>query len=277
MNIQSTTNYGLFLSPTIQRDTSLPKIEKLKQSMRERGFWQSNPIVVRQDGRQLRIIKGQHRYQAARELGSTLYYVVDNSMTDEDAPDFDPTTWSKRDVVDAFAGGGNPHYKYLHAFAEKHGISYQLAVTLLMGNVLAGEGKWREDFNSGKFEVLDADYACRIIEMAKWFSIHIKWWNEVRLVTAIAAVANLKGIDMALLKRRIQSNGAMISKKRTQEDYVKMIEDIYNFRTQAKDQLNIHFLYRQELMNRKVKSLEKVRTIRMSNLETKRKGLLSFL
>lgn len=77
MEIQKTTDYKLFKKLDGNRDVK--KTNALVKSIREFDLTMYSPIIVSVD---FRIIDGQHRFAACRELGLPIYYIVmcDNNV-----------------------------------------------------------------------------------------------------------------------------------------------------------------------------------------------------
>lgn len=270
MKIQSTSEYHLFLSPRIQRNIDLPKVERLKALMRRDGFKQSFHLIVRREGRKLRIVHGQHRLLAAKELGISVYYVIDESMDDSDAVDIFRTNWTRADVVEAYAHSGNPHYAYLRNFAREHGITTGVATALLLGNAnLANRGGWLNDFNKGDFEVTSEAHAIAVVSLAKEFAPYIKWWNESMLIRAIEAAMRVPGFNAAHLIKRIKSNQSLLIKQRSLSQYVRMLEEIYNTRAKSSEKLNIHFLWEKYISDQRARALEGTRKVRLDDEQSR--------
>jgi hypothetical protein len=278
MKIQSTKEYHRFLSPRIQRGISQENVNAIKESMSRRGWIESKHITVREDGSKYRIIFGQHRFQAARDLDLPIIFTIDNSLTDEDAIEADRhAVWNRADTIEAWAASGNSHYSYLLKFARHHGITTSTAATLLSGNAAqSNSGNWSQYISGGLFVVANQQYAQTVVEMAKAFEPYVSWWNEGLFIRGIAAMLNIPGFDMEVLKRRLPANVSKLTKRRTLREYVGMIEEIYNSRAKAQDCLSIAFLYEQHLRNTKARNIEKKPKARLVESEpAKQQGLLS--
>ena len=77
MEIQKTTDYKLFKKLDGNRDVK--KKNALVKSIQDFDLTMYSPIIVSED---FRIIDGQHRFAACRELGLPIYFIV---MRDKDA------------------------------------------------------------------------------------------------------------------------------------------------------------------------------------------------
>ena len=70
--MQETKDYGKFTFLTANRPIHRGHVNKLKKSLTEYGFLDSQPITVTPD---FRIIDGQHRFIACKEMGLPVKFV----------------------------------------------------------------------------------------------------------------------------------------------------------------------------------------------------------
>lgn len=71
--MNSTKNYDMFEFITANRSINRSHVNKLKKSLSEYGFLSSQPITVSND---MKIIDGQHRFIACKEMGIPINYQV---------------------------------------------------------------------------------------------------------------------------------------------------------------------------------------------------------
>ena len=96
MKIYSTTCYSRFSFLDNNRIVKRSHVDKLKKSIKEIDLTKCNPIKVDVN---LRIIDGQHRYQACMELGLPIYYVVLNGVDAEQAMIIDNQNKKRQKMV----------------------------------------------------------------------------------------------------------------------------------------------------------------------------------
>jgi hypothetical protein len=133
--IYSTKNYDLFKHNPINRGKG--KIEevnvlKLMERMKRRNFLPEIPLLVWEDPKDgtYTIIKGHHRYEAAKRLGLPINYqkTILPDTRPEDAPEMElgQTLWTTQNHIDAYVARGNLEYKKLMEFLQGHEIDFSL-------------------------------------------------------------------------------------------------------------------------------------------------------
>lgn len=76
--VQQTQEYDKFSLLSANRDISKGHVQSLKASIEKLGnITEKVPIIVNQN---LEIIDGQHRFQALKELGLPVFYIVADGM-----------------------------------------------------------------------------------------------------------------------------------------------------------------------------------------------------
>lgn len=105
--VYQTRNYAKFKKLESNRAVLKGRKEKLIESFE--GGYILNPIVINEKNE---IIDGQGRYEACKELGLPICYVVDEGTTIEDCRRMNSynTPWKSRDFVESFADDGNENY-----------------------------------------------------------------------------------------------------------------------------------------------------------------------
>lgn len=73
--IQATREYDKFLSLNFNRDKNKKHIEEIKLMLNRENLLHLHPIIVNQ---KWEVIDGQHRLEAAKELGIEVYYIQEN-------------------------------------------------------------------------------------------------------------------------------------------------------------------------------------------------------
>lgn len=137
--IKQTKDYSLFklMPPGKNREKiNLNHVEDLKESMKQYGFFISQPIVV--DSSFL-IKNGQHRFLAAKSLGIPVLYLVDDEekTTSESARLQHALVkkWRPLDVI--HNRKGNLHYSILLEYSERYKLEVTKVYTVLTGKIVS--------------------------------------------------------------------------------------------------------------------------------------------
>ena len=119
MKIYSTKDYSRFSFLDNNRIVKSSHVDMLKKSIKNIDLTKYNPIKVDAN---LRIIDGQHRFHACKELGLPIYYVVKNDVDPEQAMiDVNQTCkkWEMMDWLRYRANKNGGCYKQLLDFVQQ--------------------------------------------------------------------------------------------------------------------------------------------------------------
>lgn len=111
-----TKDYSLFSFLDNNRSVKRSHVENLKKKIKETDMTMCYPIMVDAD---MRIIDGQHRFYACKELGLPIYYVVKNDVDPEQAMITLNQTSKKWEMMD-----------WLRYRANKNGGCYKMLLDL---------------------------------------------------------------------------------------------------------------------------------------------------
>jgi len=143
LNIQKTTNYDQFKLFHSNRQI-LP--QRLIQSIKKKNLLESHPILVSKD---FRIIDGQHRWEAARQLKVPLYYIIEDGLEESDIPICQvQRPWSLDDFLDFFA-----NKKEDYKFVQKSAKEFKLTPHFIIEIAYPDPKKAYAAFRSGDFYI----------------------------------------------------------------------------------------------------------------------------
>jgi len=253
--LQTSSEYHRFLLPVIQRPLNQPKLDAIRSSMKARSargdeaFDRTEPIAVRREGRFYRIVRGQHRFAAAREEGVHVVFIIDDSMTDESAVSLYRTTWTSQDVLTAMVQKGDPNYKYLQEFISRHGVPIATAYALLGGNTAC--------FSDMTFEPKTIEFAELVMEIVAVAKRSAPFATQGSFVRAISNILKVPAVDPEVLRRKIMQYGVKLRPCTNVIEYANNIEEIYNFRTDRCSVVNIGFLVKERIRSERTQNLAK--------------------
>jgi hypothetical protein len=234
-SIMKTTDYSMF-EFTVNRVVARHKL--LKKSVASKGTLSSFPIVCRRGSNgKLIILDGQNRFTAAAELGEPIYFLE----TDEDfsIPEVNSSAepWRYPDYALYYAQKGYQQYVELLEFCGKHGIKVSSAMTLLSG--LSGRNSLANDFKAGVWEIRDRKLANSV---AVLYSALVGANSSVassRLTETLVGIVLSGGYSQKHWLERIKVNSKRVVKCETRDQYLAMLEDVYNFRLRGKPQRHV--------------------------------------
>jgi len=226
--LRMTKDYSLFELHEFNRP--LHKDRSLEDSMREHGFMPSSPLqVIKNSNNKLKIVKGHHRYEIAKQLGLSVWYIVDNSNTDIFDLEGSQSKWTTLDFAQARAIAGDEDCIKLLDFWKKHKLPLGAAASLVGGESAGSSNKQRE-IKTGKFEVGDLKHANQVVKIIdRCRELNISFATSRGFIIAVSKALRVKEFDMDLFMHRIDQNGSQMRKRGTTNEYLDEIEALYNY------------------------------------------------
>jgi hypothetical protein len=250
MKIHETKDYTRFKLTADNREVIERRVSKLLPSMRQYGWLESHPMLVRKSGDKYEILDGQGRFHAAKQLGLSVRFVVTEKDISIPQINEGQSPWSLRDYVGSYAQQGNPGYHFLLKFAERHKLPIGQAAQILRGGV-ALSGNANSALRSGSFEPTNVEFAEHVAAIVSALAKANSCGRTANCVNAVSRVLNVKPLNIQQLLERIEKNPELVTPKTTAEGYVEMLELIYNFMSK-RQRLPLAFLTKETMANRRV-------------------------
>lgn len=236
-----TKNYSLFELHGFNRNAH--KVTALVNSMEKHGYLPPYPLHVIRNGRgKLRIVAGQHRFIAARQIGIPVYYVVceDDSVTIHELEKA-TTRWTLQDYLESYARCNKSAYITVRDFHKRTGIGLNACLGLLGGVGSALRGPFVDDFKDGSFEIKDITRSDTVASLVKATQEgRFSAATHGGFVNALSKIVFIPGIDISRLRANLKKYAALIEKQPSVHGYLEEIEEVYN--RQRKDKLPLAFL-----------------------------------
>lgn len=230
--ILETNNYNKFVLAPFQRQ--IRKTKRLKASMLRDGFWDDEPILVQRVNSKLAILRGQHRFHVARELGIPVKYLETKRDVNIPGEEIIRITWNMQDHLFAYCEMGNEHYLRLREYHQRTGIPLACCVALLAGDA-AGSTNRQPKFRNGTFRVGNLSHS-RVVEsiITQSRESGFPYWNSQLFVQAVSKVAFSEGFGSEVLKEKIKTFVQFMKKEPSMQHYVELLDSIYNRQSHIK-------------------------------------------
>jgi hypothetical protein len=230
--LRRTSNHSKFVPFRQNRIVRLKKetVKELINSMKKYGYIPAFPLLVVHNGSSGLLIKaGHHRFEAAKQLGIPVYYVIcDNEITIAEI-ERTTTPWTPGSFIESYGRSGMSEYVKLESFSERSGISPNMSAILLSGANHRGTGKFTKELKEGKFEVKDPGFADSVADIVSHCeSQGIKFAASSTFVSALAKAVRVKGFDIKVFKFKVKSHTALMKKQVSLVGYLELIQKIYN-------------------------------------------------
>jgi len=212
-------------------------LKQLVTSMQENGIL-FNVIIVNEN---MEIIDGQHRYLAQKQLKAPIFYVMvlGYGLREVQVLNTETSNWKLPDYLDSYINVDNEYqkaYQVVEWFKTKFDWGYSDIICCLAGGYTSGS-HYTEGFKLGKYEVnhlsLSTKYAEQLIEM------NLPFHKKASFLRAAIKMFRTKCYDHAHFIKRLAYKGSDLLVGASYNDYIDLLEKIYNRRTEPQDKIRI--------------------------------------
>lgn len=253
--ILESNNYAKFEMTAFNRDVG--KTKRLEASMQEHGWIDACPLhVIRNGNGKLKIKQGHHRFIAAQNVGIPVKYVECSDKATIHELEKTRRNWSMGDYLTSHCRVGLPEYLKVKAYCDESGICLSNAISMLGGHS-AGTANFHDTFKAGTYKVKKESLHAEIVkDLVLYMKNHgIKAYNATLLTQAISKIVWVKELRVLQLKTKIKTFSGAIEKKANLEQYLTMLEDLYNRASRTK--IPLKFLAIEEAKKRNAVGLLK--------------------
>lgn len=231
--VQTTKDYNQFKVLEDNRDLNQLHLERLKGSMQE--VYLFNPIIVNEN---LEVIDGQHRLEACRQLNLPVRFITvpGYGIREVQVMNANKLNWKPADYLQSYVKNGYTDYIIYQAFQEKYGFDHQVNLILLTNYEKRSN---YEDFNNGKFKVLNLRRAERVANYLMQIKPYYSGYRRRSFVYAIMSIIDKKGFSLEELVAKIKLQPTVLTDCTNSEKYRELLEEIYNYR--RRDKVNLRF------------------------------------
>jgi hypothetical protein len=235
--ILETSDYDSFVS-VANRHVSKSHVQKLLVSMRIRGFDNTHPLrVAATSNGKLKLLDGQHRLEAAKELGLPVSYVKIEGDPDEDVyfSNAFNKSWSSGDFLKYWCDRGKEDYIKLKNFMERHDLNVYSAY-MLCGTGVKDKISGHK-FRLGEFKISDKEIevgetAAKQVNDIRFFDDKTTSVSKTQTFTrAIAALIKSEFYDHDRMLSGLSRKSYVLQSSGRLPEYFKMFEEIYNHKT----------------------------------------------
>ena len=247
IKVMQSKDYGMFRVSEFQRD--IRKTKALEDSMRKHGWIDSKPMdVMRNGGRQFIIRDGHHRFEVARRLGIPVKFVVDDSKITMAEIEETTESWKLVDFMTHNVRKGKEEYIKVKRYQAETGIPLTNVISMLGGHA-ASSGNMSKVFKDGDFVVKGTRHAETVKDIVLCLKKNgISFASTELFVRAISKAVFVPKFDPEHLKQKIKLFHSFIEKQATVDQYLDMIEDIYNRQSRVK--IPLKFMANEEAKRR---------------------------
>lgn len=232
--IHQTTDYEQFslLENNRKEGVSDSHVKTLMASIQRKNLLHLNPIIVND---KMQVIGGQHRLEAAKRLKIPIYYQIDKTSCTEDMLLMGfSKKWQLHDVLNFYVKNGNVEYIKFSEFIIAMRVEPTMGITLILGRKRDSLLKFR----MGEFK-FDCKYTAEMfsnakdaVEAIRAFSIGYQaFLKNAKFWAALMSIVSHPDYKHSRLLSAIKRYTYRIGPKSQQGEYIRMLFDIYNYRT----------------------------------------------
>jgi hypothetical protein len=232
--IMQTKDYTMFKPSSFNRDVA--KIKSLEASFQKHGWIDAYPLHVHQNGGRQYIIKaGNHRFYVAQKLGIPVKYVVSDDDATIHELEISTRPWMLNDYLVSYCRQGRKDYVCVEKYCNETGISAAAAISMLGGHGASSASLSGPIFKGGKFVVKSTSHAENVKDIVLYLKrCGVSFASTLNLVRAISKLVFVPRFDVDHMKHKIKQFASFIEKKATVDQYLDMLEDLYNRQSRQK-------------------------------------------
>lgn len=138
--------------------------------------------------------------------------------------------WSMKDWLTSHVRTGKEAYGAVLAYHKKTKIPLSACISMLSGDS-AGKGNWNKPFKEGEYSLGDPQHANLVADLVLHCAYHdVLFARNTYFVKALSKICWAEGFNPEILKKRIASKRTRMKPQTTMDNYVQMLEDIYNYK-----------------------------------------------
>ncbi len=226
--VHTTTDYFLFKSIDGNRNKNLLHLNRLRRYMQERYLF--TIIIVNED---YEIIDGQHRFDIISELKLPLHYIICKGygLAEVHILNQNSKTWNADDYTEGYCALGYKDYIKYKEFKELYGFGHRECQAILSGISVRNE---IESFYSGEFKIKSYSEACKVAEKILLIEPYYEGFKRRSFIYAILQLFKNTNFEFTEFLQKLKTQPTALVDCTTINQYVSLIEEIYNYRRREK-------------------------------------------
>ncbi len=223
------TNYDKFKFVEANRNLNEHHVKEIMKEIENKDLRDESPVKVNRDWE---IMEGQHTFAGCERLGLPVKYIF-TKMTVDDIGRYNGSQkpWTSTNILQHYCVRGFENYLILQEFYKKY--KYPISTLLVL---LSGENTKRlfRDFKFGRFIVRQSVGQVQNIldKIAEFKEFNDKVFRHKTFVLTYIDCLTHPDFDHERLVHKVSIIPDKFVKCNTQVDYLRMIEDVYNYRNQ---------------------------------------------
>lgn len=241
--IKSTKDLSIFKKHPSNREIRIDNVRKIKNSLLAKNLLKFKPVLV---DNFMRILDGQHRIEAAKQLGLEVWYQIQEDSAPEDIIliNANQRRWGLEDYLNFQVAQGNVEYAKIKQWCTKHNASLQeylrLDPTL---NYSKSNGKMSLKFRSGTYKFPNDEQLAsiektkqavdRVYEAIDSYLLSDKTFIKLSYFRrSLVEFLAREDVDLSTFLIKLRNKTEALRPCATCLGYLHMFRDIYNWKNQ---------------------------------------------
>jgi len=232
MKVEKSKLYEKFNTLKGNRNINLLNKQRLLKSFEEKHL--ISPITVNE---KYEIIDGQHRFEAAKELGLPIYYIVLEGYGLEEVQTLNANqkNWVLMDYVDGFINLGKRDYSAFKEIKTEYNLPTIQTIEILEGRKDKSAGRSIvQDFKNGLFKVKDLRKAIFVFDSIVRCSSYYDGYKRKSFVVAMTILLKNPKFKIDVFIKKLKTSNKKLMDCVNATEYVLLIEEIYNYKNRNK-------------------------------------------
>lgn len=240
LSVYRSTDYDKFKIIGENRNINDSNLNRIKESFNEQQLMSITIVNERME-----VIDGQHRLEAAKELGLPVFYIVCQGYGLREVQLYNTTSkkWDRSDFLHSHTVAGKESYLVVDEFVKAYpflGIKNALAILSgKCGGVSRKQvGTKRvtiKDFEKGDFEIDNLKFAEKAASQIMDFKDYFRGYNTVTFVRSLLPLFKLKTYDHKRMMAKVKSSTIRLEPRANVEQYRFNLQKIYNWKCKDSD------------------------------------------
>lgn len=235
--VYRTSDYSIFNRNEMNRDLIPSHVNNLYKSMLVEGWLKGSYIVINKEGF---LIDGHHRLAAAVKCNISVDYIIEDTEVENICKVNKITrNWNIIDHLKMFVKLNNQNYVLLDRYMKNFPTLRPTESMMLVRNT--GTSQQRHQFEHGEFEVRDMKLAYQWGHNIMSLKPYFEGYCKSIFVRAMIRVLQNPQFNFDEFLHKVKLRPSMIFMCGTVDQYLEMIENIYNYRRRNEEKVNLRF------------------------------------
>lgn len=183
------------------------------------------PILVNEN---MEVIDGQHRLEALRELGESVYYIVADGLRLGDVQTLNTLSrnWGPIDYAKSYIETGNKDHQHYLDIKAKYHFNHRVILAYIYGDA----GNHNDQFKNGELKAPNIKATYSLLDKLAEVGAYYDRYTSNPFALAYMRIAQHPDYDHNRMLSKMRLRGHLIEDYSLQEDYQRALEAVYNFR-----------------------------------------------